>query len=173
MKIYVTVGTHEQPFQRLLCAVSDMISTSEDDWFVQYGVGSWSLSSAKVSAAPYLNSEEVVHRLRWADLVITQASPGTVFSALQNQVWPLVLGRQRRFGEHVDDHQLRFAQALSEMGLATDIEDVSMLRERILREKSVSRFERSEYIASAMADSASRSGAFAQQSWEYILGLVS
>jgi UDP-N-acetylglucosamine transferase subunit ALG13 len=114
MKVLLTVGTHEQPFQRLLDAAQQTIPARPDDeWVVQYGVGAWTLHLPSIrAAADYFDAPDMQAHLAWADLVVSQCSPGTVFGALAAEAWPLVLGRQIAFDEHVDDHQVLFAREL-------------------------------------------------------------
>lgn len=83
MNIYVSVGTHEQPFQRLLDAVTRAIEDAGDHrYIVQYGVGEWTSTSARIErAVDYLTPSGVADALGWADILVSQASPGNVFGA--------------------------------------------------------------------------------------------
>lgn len=172
MNIYVSVGTHEQPFQRLLNSVADAVARTDDHrWIVQFGVGSWSVvSDHVVRAVDYFGPEEVASTLEWADVMVSQASPGNVFGALEAGVWPLVLGRRHSEREHVDDHQVRFAAALASMGLATDISDAFRLREVIEAVGRMSASDRSALIRTGMKSSTIRQQQFRSETWELILG---
>lgn len=173
MNIYVSVGTHEQPFQRLLDAVAHAVDAAGDHrYIVQYGVGTWSSSSSRVEkAVDYLTPEGVREALSWADILVSQASPGNIFGALDAGVWPLVLGRKHAHGEHVDDHQVRFASVLEEMDLATDIGDAASLAQKIGDAAQVDPDERRAAIADAMRSSEDRRKMFREQTWSLILGL--
>ncbi|MFG6280924.1 glycosyltransferase [Microbacterium sp. 5K110] len=173
MNIYVSVGTHEQPFQRLLDAVALAVDEAGDHrYIVQYGVGEWSAISDRVErAVDYLTPQGVAESLEWADIFISQASPGNVFGALDAGVWPLVLGRRHANAEHVDDHQVRFASVLEEMGLATDIHDAGTLAHKIAEAATVDPEERRARIADAMRSSEARREMFREQTWSLILGL--
>jgi len=173
MNIYVSVGTHEQPFQRLLDAVAYAVDTTGDHrYIVQYGVGSWSSGSDRVEkAVDYLTPEGVREALAWADVFVSQASPGNVFGALDAGVWPLVLGRRHANGEHVDDHQVRFAAVLEEMGLATDIGDAGSLTKMIAEAASIDPGERRARIVDAMRSSEARRELCREQTCALILGL--
>jgi UDP-N-acetylglucosamine transferase subunit ALG13 len=52
-----------------------------------------------------------------ADVVVTHGGPGTILEASSAGHRPVVVPRQRSYGEHVDDHQLRFAKRLAEDGM--------------------------------------------------------
>lgn len=121
MKIMVSVGTHEQTFQRLLDEVARAGRLrSSDQWVVQYGVGSFPDDVPGVlTAERYFDAPSMRRHLEWADVLVSQASPGNVFGALDAGTWPIVAGRSRAAGEHVDDHQMRFARHLHLAGRAT------------------------------------------------------
>lgn len=173
MNIYVSVGTHEQPFQRLLDSVANAIQVSDDHcWIVQFGIGSWKVCDERLlRSVDYFTPEEVTETLQWADVMVSQASPGNVFGALEAGVWPLVLGRRRAHGEHVDDHQVHFASALASMGLATDIADEKRLREVLESASHTSPADLSARIDAGMRSSSARQAQFREETWALILGL--
>lgn len=172
MKIYVSVGTHEQSFQRLLDTVASTIQSTDHAWVVQYGSGSWDIVHPNSRASRYLSAAEVTETLDWADIIVSQASPGNVFGALEASVWPIVLGREKKYGEHVDDHQVRFARALEDMHLSTNMVDPGSLPMLIDREQSRSVDERRELIRARMLESRNRRALFRAEAWSIILGLI-
>lgn len=122
MKVLVAVGTHEQPFQRLLDTVSEMhrqVAFENIVWRVQYGTGDYQATQMDELALPYLDSVQMKSSIQWADVMIAQASPGLLFGALEAGTWPLLVGRQKIYGEHVDDHQTVFAAYAARQGWAT------------------------------------------------------
>ncbi|CAN3127767.1 hypothetical protein ACNUDN_01533 [Mycobacterium sp. smrl_JER01] len=66
-------------------------------------------------------------------MVITHSGVGTLMEILDMGVFPVVVPRLARRGEHVDDHQLQAAGILRDLGIAavTDAEDLS--RDTIMR----------------------------------------
>ena len=126
LRIVVSVGTHEQPFGRLVRAASRISALPDVEVRLQYGICEARLDDAVV-ARPYLSSGELRDWLQWADISITQASPGLLFAALESDAWPIVMPRQRARGEHVDDHQVRFSRTADELGLATAVCSVEAL----------------------------------------------
>lgn len=161
MKVLLTVGTHEQPFQRLLeAAQQTLLLRPDDEWVVQYGIGEWALRLPTVrAAAAYFDAPSMQAHLEWADVVVSQCSPGTVFGALAAGAWPLVLGRQIAFDEHVDDHQIRFAEELDRAGLALDLRTATRLITALAEEDqqdSADRQRRCRWAADRSAANASR-----------------
>jgi UDP-N-acetylglucosamine transferase subunit ALG13 len=55
--------------------------------------------------------------MRESSSIVCHAGVGTIMTALAVAKTPVVIPRLRRFGEHVDDHQLQIASAFDRMGL--------------------------------------------------------
>jgi UDP-N-acetylglucosamine transferase subunit ALG13 len=116
--IFVTVGTNEAPFDRLLESIDRL--QCDEELVVQHGA---SLVRPRGAVCiDFLPFDELVDRVRSARVVVTHAGVGSVLVALANGKHPLVVPRLREFGEAVDDHQLAFARRLERAGLvsATD-----------------------------------------------------
>jgi len=121
--IFVTVGTNEAPFDRLLRAVERLPTT--EGIVVQHGASSVRPAGARCFES--LPFEELVDYVRRARTVITHAGVGSIVVALQQGKRPVVVPRLRRFGEAVDDHQLGFTRRLEQAGLVTLVENPSQL----------------------------------------------
>jgi len=121
--IVVTIGTNEQPFDRLVRAVSEL-ETSEP-LFVQYG--SSTITSGPGDWKAFLGFDELAGRMREARVVICHAGVGSIMLARQCKRRPIVVPRRVDRSEAVDDHQLLLAQRLHASGLVTLVEDESEL----------------------------------------------
>lgn len=167
MKVFVTVGTHEQPFQRLLDAVARAVSDRpHHEWVVQWGVGVWEQRGGRVVASSaYFGACEMRQHLEWADVVVSQASPGTVFAALEAGAWPVVVGRRASLREHVDDHQVLFARELDRRGLATDLRSASALVPELDRQSSLPRPALRQLCTAAASRSAENARRFRADVW--------
>ena len=62
--------------------------------------------------------------MREADVVVTHGGPGLIWEALGKQRPVVVVPREARFREHVDDHQVAFARHLEKRGWVTVVRDV-------------------------------------------------
>ena len=128
--IFVTVGTNEAPFDRLLSSLSGLGGLEGHELVVQHGASGVRPPGATcVESLPY---DEVVETMRRAAVVVTHAGVGSVLTALTAGKRPVVTPRLRRFGEAVDDHQLEFARHVGPIGLVTVVEDLSLLPEAVL-----------------------------------------
>jgi UDP-N-acetylglucosamine transferase subunit ALG13 len=122
--IFATLGTHHQPFDRLVDALTAL---GRDDLVVQYGHSA--PPPAAVRAQAFMSFSEVEGHMRDAELVITHAGVGSILLARRCGHIPVVVPRRRRFGEHVDDHQVELTTALAPRGQVLVVDDVERLAE--------------------------------------------
>jgi UDP-N-acetylglucosamine transferase subunit ALG13 len=128
--IFVSVGTHEAPFDRMLEAVYSL--DLDEELVVQHGPSR--LESDRARSFDYLSFDETVAYVREARAVVTHAGVGSVMVALANGKRPIVMARLHEFGEHVDDHQLELARRLTDIGLVTVVADGAELEQALARE---------------------------------------
>ena len=70
--------------------------------------------------------------MRDAHIVITHGGPASFIMPLQIGKTPIVVPRQHQFNEHVNDHQVEFAKAVSKrMGTIIPIIDIVQLQDTI------------------------------------------
>lgn len=126
--IFVTVGTHEQQFNRLVSAVDDLKRDNKikDEVVIQTGFSTY---EPKYCRWQKLFSYSEMNKLAdEARIMITHGGPSSYIMALQRGKIPIVVPRQSKFGEHVNDHQVRFCEAVKERyGNIIVVEDVSRL----------------------------------------------
>lgn len=127
--IFVTVGTNEARFDRLLAALDDLPDGT--DLFVQHGPSAVRPTGA--TCVDYMSFDELAEKMRQARAVVTHAGVGSVLTALLNGTRPIVVPRLQRFGEAVDDHQVHFGRRAQSAGLVTLVEDVAELADAVAR----------------------------------------
>ncbi len=113
--IFVTLGTHQQQFERAL----ELVATLDawDDLVIQHGATTPRPDLRDASWVDYLRSDDLVIHMRRADAVITHAGVGSMVTAIRNGKKPVVVPRLARFGEHVDDHQVELAERFAQREL--------------------------------------------------------
>jgi UDP-N-acetylglucosamine--N-acetylmuramyl-(pentapeptide) pyrophosphoryl-undecaprenol N-acetylglucosamine transferase len=121
--IFVSVGTNEARFDRLLEAVAGVAPGEEV--VVQHGPSP--VRPAGATCVDYLSFEEMTDHLRRARVAVLHAGVGSVLAALAQGVRPLVVPRLKAHGEAVDDHQVGFGRRLHEEGLVELVEDLDRL----------------------------------------------
>lgn len=117
--IFVTVGTNEARFDRLLHAVAAL--SVDEELVVQHG-HSTPLARPGVELIDFLPFEQLVETVRRARVVVTHAGVGSVMVSLANGRTPVVVPRLKAFGEAVDDHQLQLGRRFAQAGLVTLVE---------------------------------------------------
>ena len=131
--IFVTVGTHEQPFDRLIKKVDELKRDNiiKDDIIMQTGFSTYEPKYCKWSKLlPY---KEMEQNVKDAHIVITHGGPASFIMPLQIGKTPIVVPRQHQFNEHVNDHQVEFAKAVSKrMGTIIPVIDIEELGEKII-----------------------------------------
>ena len=115
--IFLTLGSHEQPFIRAVEAALPLAESGED-LFVQAGATPAPADlSENVHWQQWMPYPDMVKTMRAADVVICHAGVGSIMQSLELGKVPVVIARLAEHGEHVDDHQLQIADRMSERGL--------------------------------------------------------
>lgn len=130
--IFVTVGTHEQQFNRLVKYIDELKDSSEikEDVIIQTGYGTYEPKHCKWSKLlPY---KEMVSNVNEARIVITHGGPSSFIMPLQVGKIPIVVPRQKQFDEHINDHQMEFVKAVHErQGNIIPVYEIEKLAETI------------------------------------------
>lgn len=136
--IFVTVGTHEQQFDRLISCVDTLKGEGiiQEDVFIQTGFSTYEPRHCRWSKLiPY---SEMVKNVAEARIVITHGGPASFIMPLQIGKIPIVVPRQLRFGEHVNDHQVEFAQNVAQrMGTIIPVLDIARLQSVLLEYEQI------------------------------------
>ena len=132
--IFVTVGTHEQPFDRLIKKMDELKRDGviQEDVVMQTGFSTYEPQYCQWSKLiPY---QQMVKNVEDARIVITHGGPASFIMPLQIGKTPIVVPRQFRFDEHVNDHQVEFARNVAQrMGTIIPVEDIETL-EKVITE---------------------------------------
>ncbi|MCP5107452.1 MAG: multidrug MFS transporter [bacterium] len=111
--IFVTVGTHEQPFDRLVKAVDELKGQNiiTRDVFIQTGYSSY--KPRHCDHADFIGFGMMLRRMEEAEMVITHGGTGSIMLVLYKNKIPVVMPRQKKYNEHIDDHQVHFCRTMA------------------------------------------------------------
>lgn len=126
--IFVTVGTHEQPFNRLVKAIDELKRDGviTEDVIMQTGFSTYEPKYCQWSKL--ITHQQMIKNMEDARIIITHGGPASFIMPMQIGKTPIVVPRQYRFDEHVNDHQIEFARNVAQrMGTIIPIEDISTL----------------------------------------------
>lgn len=131
--VFVTVGTHEQQFNRLIKAVDELKRDGiiTEDVIMQTGFSTYEPKYCQWSKLlPY---QQMVKNVENARIVITHGGPASFIMPLQIGKTPIVVPRQHQYEEHVNNHQVEFARNVADrMGTIILVEDIAKLGEIII-----------------------------------------
>ena len=132
--IFVTVGTHEQAFNRLVQKIDELKKdgTIQDDVIIQTGFSTYEPKYCQWSKLiPY---QQMIKNVADARIVITHGGPSSFIMPLQVGKTPIVVPRRREFNEHVNNHQVSFSRAVAQrIGTIIVVEDMAKLGETITK----------------------------------------
>lgn len=130
--IFVTVGTHEQPFNRLVECIDHLVADGEitEDVIIQTGYSTYKpMNCTWQKLYPYQQMLQLVEEAR---IVITHGGPSSFIMPLQMGKTPIVVPRKHDFNEHVNNHQVAFTKTVAErMRTIYVVENVDKLGEVI------------------------------------------
>ncbi|MBQ7266099.1 MAG: multidrug MFS transporter [Firmicutes bacterium] len=131
--IFVTVGTHEQQFNRLIEYIDNLKKDGiiTEDVVMQIGYSTYEPKYCKWQKLyPYQQMIKLVDEAR---IVIAHGGPSSFIMPLQVGKTPIVVPRQKKFDEHVNDHQVSFAQEVEKrMGTIVTVIDIDKLKDLIV-----------------------------------------
>ncbi|MEK6973440.1 MAG: PssE/Cps14G family polysaccharide biosynthesis glycosyltransferase [archaeon] len=138
IKIFISVGTHTQQFDRLL-AEADRIAEKREEiaFFAQIGNSKYVPKNFK--SAKFLEEKDYAKNFLENDIIISHGGAGTIINALTYCKPLIVAPRLKKYGEHTDDHQLDIAKALEEKGkciAVLDIKDLGKAIDKSLNKKA-------------------------------------
>lgn len=122
--IFVTVGTHEQQFNRLLKWVDDLVSKGiiKEKVIMQTGYSTY--MPVNCISEKFFSYSQMLEYVKEAKIVITHGGPSSFIMPLQIGKTPIVVPRKAEFDEHVNNHQITFCRAVSErMGTILVVEE--------------------------------------------------
>ena len=131
--IFITVGTHEQPFDRLIEKVDELVRTGiiTEEVIMQTGYGTYEPRNCKWQKL--FSYSEMIEYVDKARIVVTHGGPSSFIMPLQVRKIPVVVPRQKQFEEHVNDHQVEFAKSVAErQGNIIVVEKIDDLRRVLL-----------------------------------------
>lgn len=138
--IFVTVGTHEQPFNRLVKKVDDLVAQGNIKEKVVIQTGFSTYNATHCEAHKMMSFDEMYQALKDARIVITHGGPSSFIEALQFGKVPIVVPRREEYNEHVNDHQVDFTKLIEKrMNNIIPVYDINQLFETIKNYDEISK----------------------------------
>jgi beta-1,4-N-acetylglucosaminyltransferase len=112
--ILVTVGMHTDGFPRLIKEMDRVAAQIDEEVVMQIGATPYRPTAARWFS--FTTQAEMKALSEQARVIVSHAGSGSILTTLQYNKPLIIMPRLQKYGEHVDDHQLELAKALSEMG---------------------------------------------------------
>jgi UDP-N-acetylglucosamine transferase subunit ALG13 len=135
--LLVTVGTDHHPFDRLVRWAQAWLDGHPGRLRCLMQTGTSAPPTGGAEWRAYLEFDALQQAMAAAAAVVGHGGPGTILGARHQGAVPIVVPRQHRLGEHVDDHQVAFSRRLAASGgggihLAETEADLHRLLDRVV-----------------------------------------
>ncbi|GAA5023168.1 glycosyltransferase [Actinopolymorpha pittospori] len=140
MRLLAMVGTDYHPFHRLVRWVDHWAMQQPGvECLIQYGTA---MPPRHADGTAYAEPDQLGSWMDDAGILVCHAGPSTILEARRRGHLPIVVPRRALWGEHVDDHQERFAGRLAQSGhvlTAATQQEFDVLLDAALRDPRVVR----------------------------------
>lgn len=118
--IFVTLGTQQIPFTRIMRMLDELIIQEhiQDEVVVQAGFTDYETTNFK--CIKFLKENEFQEYISQATVIITHAGSGALFSSIKSGKKVIAVARLSKYGEMIDDHQTELTRKLAEDGYILD-----------------------------------------------------
>ena len=110
--IFVTIGTHEQSFNRLVEYMDKWAEKHDEKVIIQTGYSTCEPEYCEWKRSyPY---QKILQMVSEARIVITHGGPSSFIIPLESRKIPIVVPRKKQFHEHINDHQTEFSRQFAQ-----------------------------------------------------------
>ncbi|MCL2426018.1 MAG: glycosyl transferase [Oscillospiraceae bacterium] len=129
--IFVIVGTQKFQLNRLIKSLDELVDKGKLKMPIVAQIGHSDYKPKNYEFYRFLEKSEFVKYISDADVVITQGGVNSIMTVLSYNKPIIIYPRLAKYGEHVDNHQREFAEALEKNGYALCCDDGDNLEEVI------------------------------------------
>lgn len=153
--IFITVGSREYPFDRLLKEIDKLIENGiiKESVFAQIGHSKYVPKMYKYKR--FLDAEEYGEFQSKADVIISHGGTGALIGSLKKEKIVIAVPRLSKFGEHIDDHQIQVSTMLDELGYlksVIDIDELGIVYNRLKTQPIIKKYKRESKILEIIED---------------------
>ena len=129
--IFVALGSQKFQFNRLLKELDKLVEQGliKEDIFAQTGYSDYIPKNYKFKN--FLDRDEFSKVMNECDKVITHGGTGAIIGAVKKNKKVIAVPRNKKFNEHVDNHQYDIVDAFSRMKIIEGVFTVEQLGETI------------------------------------------
>lgn len=135
--IFVTLGTQDKSFERLLKAIQKVIDYGElknEKIIVQ--AGHTKFQSNEMEIFDLVDADSFQRYINECDLLITHGGVGSITSGLKKGKKVIAAARLEKYKEHTNDHQLQIIDVFSKAGYILPLDDFEKLDDVLKQAKT-------------------------------------
>ena len=133
--IFVTLGTQDKSFKRLLEAVQKQIDLGNIKGKVIVQAGCTKFESKDMKIFDLVSRDEFDKYMSECDLLITHGGVGSIIGGLTHGKKVIAGARLKKYKEHTNDHQVQIIEVFSKAGYILKLDDFDKLDEVLRKSK--------------------------------------
>lgn len=127
VKIFVTVGSRNYPFDRLFRKLDELCEEGviKGEMFAQTGTSTYQPKHFKYQS--FVSQDEFLKWVEWSDIVVSHGASGSIMKALNAGKKVIAVTRLEKYGEHINDHQIQNNEAFAQNGYVVAVFEMGEL----------------------------------------------
>lgn len=142
--IFVTLGTQDKSFERLLKDIQKQIDLENIKEKVVVQAGFTKFDSKDMEIFDLISMDEFDRLMNECDLLITHGGVGSIISGLKKNKKVIAVARLAKYKEHMNDHQKQIVDNFSEAGYILKYDENDDLKEILDKIKT---FKPKKYVS--------------------------
>lgn len=135
MKIFLTVGTHNQQFDRL---IKEMDKIAGEKKLMVFGqIGNSAYAPKNFAFERFIPEPKYTENFEKADIIVSHGGAGAIIHAMEAKKKLVIVPRLKAFLEHTNNHQLDLTKALEAHKKAIAVQEISGLEKALEKSKSL------------------------------------
>lgn len=133
--IFVTLGTQDKEFPRLLEAIDKAIEKGEIKEKVIVQAGNTKYKSENMEIFDLISPDEFNKYIDNCDILITHGGVGSIITAVKKGKKVIAAARLKKYKEHVNDHQKQIIKEFEHEGYLLELKDFNQIGKTLNKAK--------------------------------------
>ncbi|WP_080485170.1 PssE/Cps14G family polysaccharide biosynthesis glycosyltransferase, partial [Oenococcus oeni] len=121
---FLILGTQKFQINRLIKSIDSLVASNEISENVFAQIGNSDYLPVNFPYKKFLNYQDFISKISESNIVITHGGVGSIMDSLKMHKKVIAIPRLKKFGEHVDNHQIEIIQALGNENVLYPLFDV-------------------------------------------------
>lgn len=134
--IFVTLGTQDKSFKRLLKSIDKCIENKHIKQKVIVQAGYTKYKSNNMTIIDFMDKDEFEHNIDSCSLLITHGGAGSILTGMKKKKKIIAVPRLYKYKEHTNDHQKQIVKEFADEGYILELRDFNKLGKLIEKSKN-------------------------------------